>query len=328
MSVDALSLETTALLVVDMQNAFCHPDGTLGISGVDVGPAVATIDPVRRLVEAARAASVPVLWTQQEHFATDASRARKRLASHTSKRKRVAALAGSWDMAIVDELAPLADDPSFVIRKHRFGSFYETRLEQVLRMLGTEALLVCGTTANACVDTTLREAYLRDYDVVAVTDAIAAVRPEWEPTAHAVWAQYLGELATTDEVVAWLEGSRAPRALELGHLLIQTADLERSERFYLEFLGLTVRKRDTFRDGRPLVVTNEGVGLTNGRPKGDAGPVEHVALRARGVRALAERAGVAGVPVVRGPEPSAYGVSLYLADPDGNQIELFEAEQA
>jgi len=328
MSLDALSPPTTALLVVDMQNAFCHPEGTLGISGVDVGPAQATIEPMRRLVEAARAAKVPVLWTQQEHFPVDASRAKKRLASHTAKRKRVSALSGSWDMDFVDELKPLADDPSFVIRKHRFGSFYETRLEQVLRMLGTEALLVGGATANACVETTLREAYLRDYDVVAITDAIAAVRPEWEPTAHAVWAQYLGELATTDEVVAWLERAAAPRALELGHLLIQTADLDRSLAFYLDFLGLTVRKRDSFRDGRPLVVTNEGVGLTNGRPEGGGGPVEHVALRARGVRELAERAPAAGVPIVRGPEPSAYGVSLYLADPDGNQIEVFEEEAA
>jgi ureidoacrylate peracid hydrolase len=325
MSVDALVHDRTALLVVDMQNAFCHPEGTLGISGVDVESAQATIEPVRRLVEAARAAGVQVVWTQQEHFAADASRARKRLASHTAKRKRVSALSGSWDMDLVDELKPLADDPSFVIRKHRFGSFYETRLEQVLRMLGTEALLVCGTTANACVETTLREAYLRDYDVVAVTDAIAAVRPEWEPTAHAVWAQYLGILATTGDVVAWLEQGRASRALGLGHLLLQTADLARSERFYLEFLGMTVRKRDTFRDGRPLVVTNEGVGLTNGRPEGP-GPVDHVALRARGVRELAERASGEGVRIVRGPEPSSYGISLYLADPDGNQIEVFEEE--
>src|SRR5205085_1711505 len=69
MSLDALSPDRTALLVVDMQNAFCHPKGTLGISGVDVGPAQATIEPVRRLVEAAQEARVPVLWTQQEHFA-------------------------------------------------------------------------------------------------------------------------------------------------------------------------------------------------------------------------------------------------------------------
>src|SRR5256885_13811717 len=75
MSLESLSLDTTALLAVDMQNAFCHPEGTLGISGVDVGPAQATIEPVRRLVEAARAARVPGLWTPQGHFAAHPSRA-------------------------------------------------------------------------------------------------------------------------------------------------------------------------------------------------------------------------------------------------------------
>jgi ureidoacrylate peracid hydrolase len=324
-SLDALVHEQTALLVVDMQNAFCHPDGTLGISGVDVQPATASIEPVRDLVEAATAADVPVIWTQQEHFPVDARRARKRLAAHTAKRKRVSALSGTWDMDFVDELKPLADNPSLVIRKHRFGSFYETRLEQVLRMLGTEALLVCGVTANACVETTLREAYLRDYDVVAITDAIAAVRPEWEPTAHAVWAQYFGILATTADVIEWLERGRRPRALGFGHLLLQTDDLERAEGFYCGFLGLSVRERGTFRDGRPLVVTREGISLTSGRPPGD-GPVEHVALRARGVRELAERAADAGVAIVRGPERGVYGLSLYVSDPDGNQVEVFEEE--
>lgn len=231
-------------------------------------------------------------------------------------------------MEIVDELRELASaDPHLVVQKHRFGCFYETRLEVVLRMLGTEALLVCGATANACVETTLREAYLRDYDVVAVTDCIAAVRPEWEPTAHAVWAQYLGVLATSTDVLSWLEQSREPRALALGHLLLQVSDLAAAERFYLDLLGLTVRKRDEFRDGRPLLVTNEGLGLTNGRPDGP-GPLEHVALHARGVRTLAERARAAGVTVLRGPEPSPYGVSLYLADPDGNVVEVFAEESA
>jgi len=324
-TLDALARDRTALLVVDMQNAFCHPEGTLGVSGVDVSPAQAIIEPVRRLVEACREAGIPVVWSQQEHFPDDASRARKRLPSHTAKRARVSALSSTWDMQIVDELAPLADDLSFVIRKHRFGCFYETRLDLVLRMLGSEALLVVGTTANACVETTLREAYLRDYDVVAVTDCIAAVRPQWEPTAHAVWAQYLGVLATSEEVYSWLDEAAAPRALGLGHLLLQTSDLPTAEQFYVDFLGLTVRKRETFRDGRPLVVTHEGLGLTSGRPDGD-GPVEHVAFQARGVRAIADRAREAGVTVLRGPEPSAYGVSLYLADPDGNQVELFADE--
>jgi nicotinamidase-related amidase/catechol 2,3-dioxygenase-like lactoylglutathione lyase family enzyme len=323
----ALDPARTALLVIDMQNAFCHPEGTLGVSGVDVAPAAAVAAPIRALVERCRAAGLPVVWTLQEHLPVDESRARKRLPSHTAKRKRVSALAGSWDAALVDELAGLADDPTFVVRKHRFGAFYETRLDVLLRMLGVDALLVTGVTANACVETTMREAYLRDYDVVAVTDCIAAVRPEWIGTAEAVWQQYLGVLATSAEVLEWLEAAAAPRALGLAHLLLQTSDLDAAERFYLGELGLTVRKREAFRDGRPLVVTNEGLGLTNGRPAGQ-GPVEHIAFRVRDLRALHERARAAGTPVLAGPEASAYGVSLYLADPDGNRIELIGEPEA
>ena len=328
MTLDVLDPGRTALLVVDMQNAFCHDEGTLGISGVNVAPARAIVEPIRELGEACRAAGVPVLWSQQVHFAIDAGRARKRLPSHTQKRARISALAGTWDMELVDGLKELAAaEPHLVFQKHRFGCFYETRLDAALRMLGTEALLVCGATANACVETTLREAYLRDYDVVAVTDCIAAVRPEWEPTAHAVWGQYLGVLATSGDVLNWLEQAREPRALGLGHLLLQVENLDVAESFYLGLLGLTVRKREEFRDGRPLVVTNEGLGLTSGRPPGQ-GPLEHLAFRARGIAALAERAHAEGVKVVRGPEPSSYGVSLYLTDPDGNVVEVFGEETA
>ncbi len=327
-TLDVLDPARTALLVIDMQNAFCHPEGTLGVSGVNVAPAQAIVEPIRRLVEGARAAGLPVLWSQQVHFAADAGRARKRLPSHTQKRARVSALAGTWDMELVDGLRELAAaEPHLLFRKHRFGCFYETRLDAALRMLGTEALLMCGATANACVETTLREAYLRDYDVVAVIDCIAVVRPEWEATAHAVWSQYLGVLATSTDVLVWLERARTPRAVGLGHVLLQVSDLEAAERFYFGLLGLTVRKREDFHDGRPLVITHQGLGLTNGRPEGQ-GPLEHLAFSACGVAGLAERARAEGVRVVRGPEPSAYGVSLYLADPDGNVVEVFAEEPA
>jgi 4-oxalocrotonate tautomerase len=120
-------------------------------------------------------------------------------------------------------------------------------------------------------------------------------------------------------------GGTAPceaRVFNVGHLLLQTRDLDASLAFYTSVLGLTVRTRETFRDGRPLVVTNEGLGLTNGRPEGE-GPLEHLAFRARGIADFRRRAEAAGVAILRGPEASAYGVSLYLADPDGNQVEVF-----
>jgi nicotinamidase-related amidase/catechol 2,3-dioxygenase-like lactoylglutathione lyase family enzyme len=327
MSLAALDPARTALLVIDMQNAFVHDEGTLGASGVDVKPAQATIEPHKRLIAACKAAGVPVLWTLQVHLPNDASRARKRLADHTRKRARVSALAGTWDAELVEELKDLADRPEYVIVKHRFGAFYETRLDALLRMLGVEALLVTGVTANACVETTLREAYLRDYAVVAVTDCIAAVRPEWAPTAQAVWSHYLGELATSDEVIAWLQGARAsdgaaPAVERLGHLLLQTRDLQAAERFYVDLLGFRVRKRETFRDGRPLILTEQGMGITSGRKAGDGANVDHVAFHVTDVHALTERARAAGVRVVRGPEANAYGLSVYLEDPDGNEVEL------
>jgi ureidoacrylate peracid hydrolase len=120
--------------------------------------------------------------------------------------------------------------------------------------------------------------------------------------------------------------SEKPRALGLGHLLLQTVDLDRAEAFYVGVLGLTVTRREVFRDGRPLTVTGQGLGLTEGRPPG-AGPVEHIAFRATGLAELAERARRSGTPIVSGPEPSAYGLSLYLVDPDGNKIEVFEQDE-
>ena len=113
-----------------------------------------------------------------------------------------------------------------------------------------------------------------------------------------------------------------PTIFGVGHLLLQTSDLAAAERFYLGFLGLTERNRDTFRDGRPLLVTNEGLGLTDGRPEG-ANVVEHIAFRGRSINAIAERAKAEGITIVDGPMPTGYGTSLYLADPDGNKIEIF-----
>lgn len=324
---ETIDPDRAALLVIDMQNAFAHAEGTLGISGINIEPARETFGPVRRLAEAFGDANLPVIWTRQVHLDPDAARARKMLPAHTSKRKQVSALSGSWDAAFVDELADLPTDPTFVVTKHRFGAFYETRLQSLLDMLGVQALFVTGLTTNACVETTIREAYLRDYDVVAVTDAIASVRPQWSETAHAVWAQYLGVLAETEQVCSWLAEARRPRTLGVHHLLLETVNLEASVAFYVDVLGFSVRKREPFRDGRDLVVTEQGLGLVEGRMPGAPTTLEHLCFRARDVDGLAARVKEAGHSVLRGPGDGPYGYTVYVGDPDGNEIELFETGQ-
>jgi catechol 2,3-dioxygenase-like lactoylglutathione lyase family enzyme len=120
--------------------------------------------------------------------------------------------------------------------------------------------------------------------------------------------------------------SGSERAVGLHHLLLQTSDLEAAERFFLDVLGFTVRKREAFTDGRPLTVTEQGLGLTNGAP-GAPGAVEHVAFRVSGVRALAERARAAGATILKEPGPGPYGLTVYVADPDGNRVELFAEDE-
>lgn len=207
MKLSALDLSNTALLVVDMQNGFCHSEGTMAISNVDVTPFRNVIDPIKSLVEAFQKRGRPVLWTVQQNIEQDVTRQTKRLAHHTSKRKRVVAISETWDALIIDELAALASDPMLVIAKHRFSGFYGTRLEVVLRMLGVDALVITGVAANTCVETTIREAYMRDLDVVAVTDCIGAIDPVWGKASQEVWEQYFALLASSRDVLDWLEAT-------------------------------------------------------------------------------------------------------------------------
>ena len=324
MSLDAIDLKKAALIVVDLQNGFCHKDGTLGQSGLDTDHLQSIIPPLRKVIERCKEVGIPVLWTLQEHFERDARRARKKLEPHTAKRKGIVALAGSWDAAIVDELADLANEPSFIVRKHRFGGFYETRMNMLLEMLGVEAVFVTGLTANACVETTIREAYLRDFDVVGLEDCIAGVRPEWEATAREVWQQYFAITASSNDFMNWVDSQLQPKAVRVHHLLLMVSDIERSKAFYSDLLGFDVRPdAKPLPDGRPLIAFRQGLGITEGGP-GDSRQMDHLAFEVRNVVALNDKLKAAGVEFARELGDGPYGKAIYVRDPDGNVLELFE----
>jgi len=325
MALEEVEPGTAALLVIDMQNAFLHPEGTLGLSGLDTDRLSAIVEPVRRTVERFQAAGIPVVWTVQEHFAVDASRARKRLASHTRKRKRVSALAGTWDAAVVDPLRDLAaNEASHVVRKHRFGAFHETRLDMLLAMLGTRTLFVAGTTANACVETSIREAYLRDLDVVALADCISGVDPAWEATAREVWNHYLCVVSDSAAALDWLDAKSRPRTLGYGHMLLLVDDMARSVAFYTDLLGFTIRPAKPLADGRAFTAFHQGVALVDGR-QGGARQVDHLAFEVNDVRGLRDRLERAGVRFFEDLHDGPYGLTIYIADPDGTKVELYEA---
>jgi len=177
-------LRHCALLVIDMQRDFLDPRGYVAQSGVDVNRLRVTIEPVQRLLAAARSLGVRVIHTREGH--------RPELTDLTSfKRQRTegsgAAIGsrgplgrllvrGEYGHGILDEVAP--HPAEVVIDKPGFGAFYATDLELLLHAGGITHLTLAGVTTDICVHSTLREAVDRGFYCTTVSDACAAGDPQ------------------------------------------------------------------------------------------------------------------------------------------------------
>src|SRR5437660_10713525 len=112
-------------------------------------------------------------------------------------------------------------------------------------------------------------------------------------------------------------------ATEFAHMLLKVSDIKRSERFYVDLLGFKVRPAKPVVDGRPFVPFTQGIGLTSGGSS-TSPQIDHIAFKARDVRAVSARLKAAGVKFDRKLHDGIYGLTIYVYDPDGNMIELYE----
>jgi ureidoacrylate peracid hydrolase len=194
---------STALIVVDMQNAFCDPRGSVA-RRFDISGYRTPIPAVARLVDAAHRSSVPVVWSRQEHLEHDAGRLGHRIPSHTAKLGYVPCLRGTWDAELLDELRPSVAPEDRVVVKRRSSCFHETTLEADLRAGGVDTLIVTGVATNYCVDATIRDAYARDFDVLVVEDACGSAWPDLHAATLRNAELFHGRVVRSDEVVAAL----------------------------------------------------------------------------------------------------------------------------
>ena len=112
-------------------------------------------------------------------------------------------------------------------------------------------------------------------------------------------------------------------ATEFAHMLLKVSDIKRSERFYVDLLGFKVRQAKPLADGRPFVPFTQGLALTSGGPQ-KSPQIDHMAFKAKDVRAVSARLKAAGVKFDRELHDGIYGLTIYVYDPDGNMIELYE----
>jgi nicotinamidase-related amidase len=213
-----IDLARTALVVIDMQNDFCHPHGWLAGIGVDIEPAQAAIEPIQRVTPHLRAAGVPVVWVNwgaRPDLANISPALRHvydpegldlGLGYSGGPRRAPVLTEGSWNAALVDELRPEPGD--VMVSKHRMSGFWDTPLDSILRNLRVDTLLFAGVNADQCVLHTLADANFLGYDTIMLEDASATTSPDFcmAATLYNV-RQIFGFTATTAALVAALTGA-------------------------------------------------------------------------------------------------------------------------
>lgn len=162
----------TALLLVDLQNDFLHPDGAYARGGM-ANPDIAALPArVRPVADTLRAVGGWIVSTQ--FTLVPGKRGEPMISPHLRALrpflKKGDFAPGSWGHSLVDELQP-AD---LTVEKVAYSAFYMTRMEWVLRKAGIEKILVAGIVTNGGVASTAREAHVRDFATIVLSDGCAA----------------------------------------------------------------------------------------------------------------------------------------------------------
>jgi nicotinamidase-related amidase len=182
-------LARSAIVVIDMQNDFCHPDGWLAHIGVDVAPARRPIVPLAGLLPLLRQAAVPVIWLNWGNRPDRLNLSPALLHVYKPTGEGVGLgdplpangarvlEHGSWAAAIVDELA--VEPADIHVPKYRMSGFQDTVLDSILRNLNVTTLMFAGVNADQCVLCTLQDANFRGYDCFLIEDCTATTSPDY-----------------------------------------------------------------------------------------------------------------------------------------------------
>lgn len=216
-----IDLARSALLVVDMQNDFCHAEGWFGCRGADLGPLRRPIPVIAALTDALRSAGSRVVWLNWGVRADRANlpasvlfRGRRTAAAFgygdpTPSGRGPVLVQGSFGAALVDELVPGPGD--LRVDKHRLSGFWDSDLDAVLRQAGITTLLFAGINTDRCVFSTLQDAGFLGYDCVLLEDACGTPSEPYVVDAILFLVRQLhGFTATAADLLASLSGQSHP----------------------------------------------------------------------------------------------------------------------
>jgi ureidoacrylate peracid hydrolase len=198
---EEIDKDSTALLIIDMQNDFLHDDGYIGKtsgSAFDLEFRRAAIPYIKRLAQAMRELNVPVIYAQTA-FEPDYADLGLPERWRPPTEELQFAVKGTWGVQIVEELTPQPGD--YIVEAKCFDKFLYTPLELILRNKGIKTLVFTGVGTNVCVETTLREATGRGFRAIVTSDGTAAATCEFHDAALKGIGFIFGAVMTCEEVI-------------------------------------------------------------------------------------------------------------------------------
>ena len=203
----------TALLLIDIQNDFCHTNGGAGLNGKSMAMMDGMLSHASRLLQAARKAGVLVVHVQHTvlPFGGSDAPAWRYFLSPLSPDGAIV-VHGTWGHGFMDAVKPLPGEN--ILTKHRSSAFFNTQLDTLLRARQVRTIAICGVLAEGCVETTLRDSFHRDYYPVLVPDATASYSQEIH-SAYVMVASARHDAMATDDLMAVWGQQVEPRVADL-----------------------------------------------------------------------------------------------------------------
>lgn len=190
----------TVHVVVDDQNDFLHPQGWYATHDMDISHMRRVVEPTKRLNDECRKRGVPIVWTRHGTKGIEDG--------GPFMRKRVLLLEGglrqdTWGYEILDELEPKHED--WYIAKTRLSAFYQTNLEQTLRALGADTVIITGVLTNQCIGATCKDALFRDFKPIVVEECCGTATPHLHDPAVEMIQYGWGQVNTLQQTLEELQ---------------------------------------------------------------------------------------------------------------------------
>lgn len=204
-----IDLQSIAIMVIDMQNAFVSKGGFFDLMGVDISQCQKIIKPIKEITGAARAKQIKVIYVTYR-YSPDLREMGNRNLSNWHKQgvsyqehpewEGKFLIRGTWGGEIVKDLEPQEDD--ILVEKIKYSAFFSTDLDVILEALAVKYLVFVGVATNICVEASLRDAYYRSYFPILISDATAPLGPPYMQDATVLNViQCYGWVTTTNDII-------------------------------------------------------------------------------------------------------------------------------